>query len=87
MQGFLAKGRSQDEFLRDLVTAFAAANIPLEKLKKKQDGSGPLLRQFLEKYVRLDGEVPVIPDPSNLRGTHLPKVRDAGTPMERFSLN
>lgn len=78
LDGFVAKGNKQDVFLRDLVTAFTAANIPLEKLKKKDDGSGTLLRQFLEKYVRVEGEAPHIPDPCNLRRTHLPKVKEAG---------
>ena len=64
--------------MKDLVTAFAAANIPFEKLKKRDDGTSPLLRQFLDKYIRLDGDLPNVPDPDNLRRTHLPKVKEAG---------
>lgn len=48
LANFIAKGNKQDEFLRDLVTAFAASNIPFEKLKKKEDGTTTLLRQFLD---------------------------------------
>lgn len=72
--------------MRDLVTAFATANIPFEKLKKKADGTSTVLRQFLEKYVRLDGERPAIPDPCNLRRTHLPKVREQGLCLSWISL-
>lgn len=78
LANFIAKGNKQEEFLRDLVTAFAASNIPFEKLKKKEDGTTTLLRQFLDKYVQIDGEVPSIPDPKNLRANHLLKVREVG---------
>ena len=78
LDNFVAKGNKQEEFVKDLVTAFAAANIPFEKLKKRDDGTSPLLRQFLDKYIRLDGDLPNIPDPDNLRRTHLPKVKESG---------
>lgn len=45
-----------NEFNRDLAKAFAAANIPMEKV------SNPILYQFLEKYTKR-----VIPVPSTLR--------------------
>ena len=75
---FVAKGTKQDEFIKDMVTAFAASNIPFEKLRKMDGGGSTLLRAFLDKYVRVDGEIPHIPDPSNLRRTYLPKVMDQG---------
>ena len=52
---FVAKGNKKDEFLKDLAVAFGTCNIPFEKLKKLEDGSSTLMRQFLDKYIRLDG--------------------------------
>ena len=37
-----------------------------------------LMRQFLDKYIRVDGEVPEIPDPVSLRATHLTTLADNG---------
>ena len=58
--------------------AFTSCNIPLEKLKVGAGGEKTLMRQFLDKYLNVEGKVPHIPDPVNLRGTYLPKVRDEG---------
>ena len=57
---------------------FAAANIPLEKLKVKDNGDVRLLRKFFDKYIRVDGEAMKIPDPINLRGTYLPILMKEG---------
>ncbi len=61
LDAFVARGNKQDEFIKDLVVAFTSANIPLEKLKKNEDGKTSLVRQFLEKYLKVDGETPQIP--------------------------
>ena len=78
LDAFRSKCNKQEEFLRDLVLAFTSCNIPLEKLKVGAGGEKTLMRQFLDKYLNVEGKVPHIPDPVNLRGTYLPKVRDEG---------
>ena len=52
------------------------SNIPLEKLKE-----GSLMRQFLDKYVQVNGETmgSIVVHPNNLRGTYLGKVYEEGT--------
>ena len=70
----------QGEFLRDIVLAFSSANIPLEKLKS-EDGK-TLLRQFMDKYVKVDGNAPAIPTPVNLQGTYLKKILTEGVSIK-----
>ena len=72
---FVARGGKQEQFLKDVVKAFAATNTPLSKLEK-----GSPMRQLFEKYMTIDGD-PItgnLVDPINLRGTWLPKVYDEG---------
>ena len=64
----------EEQFLKDMVLAFTSCNIPLEKLKVADNGEKPLLRQFIEKYVTVEGKTPYIPDPVNLRANCLEKV-------------
>ena len=78
---FIAKGKRDDAFVRDLVLAFGCSNIPLEKLKENDDGGKTLLRQFLDKYVKVDEGIVNIPTPVNLRGTHLTKLQEEGIPF------
>ena len=72
------RGHKQDAFARDLVLAFASSNIPLEKLKVRDDGGKTLLRQFLDRYIKVDGEPPSIPTPVNLRNTQLRNLMSEG---------
>lgn len=67
----LNKGMSQQTFLKDITRAFAACNVPLSKLDK-----GSPMRALFEKYMVLEGQKidAILVDPSNLRGTWLPKV-------------
>ena len=80
---FFGGSTCQEEFVQHLVTAFAASNIPFEKLKKAEAGESTLLRQFLDKHFPIDGQPPSIPDPINLRANHLPKAMRAGVHIFR----
>ena len=53
----------------------------MEKLKENDDGGKTLLRQFLDKYVKVDEGIVNIPAPVNLRGTHLTKLQEEGIPF------
>lgn len=46
-----------------------------KKLKLGADRKS-FMEQFIDKYVKVDGQGPVIPNPTNLRGTYLPKVTE-----------
>ena len=82
LDGFVARGGKQEQFLKDVVKAFAATNTPLSKLEK-----GSPMRQLFEKYMQVDGApiTSTLVDPINLRGTWLPKVYDEGV-NEFYSL-
>ena len=75
LDSFISKGKEQEAFLKDTVRAFAASNVPLEKLAK-----GSPIRNLLEKYMTVNGENVgnILVDPDNLRRTWLPKVLDDG---------
>ena len=49
----MKKAKESSDYNRDLVTAFAGSNIPLEKLRE-----GSLVRKFLEKYHMLPDTTP-----------------------------
>ena len=70
LDSFLSKGKEQEAFLKDTVKAFAAANVPLEKL-----ANGSPLREYFNKYVP---QCSMLVDSDNLRRTWLPKVLDEG---------
>lgn len=71
----ISKGNKQEEFLKDVVRAFASSNVPISKL-----AMGSPMRQLFDKYMKVDGEAPSLTmvDPNNLRGTWLPKVHGEG---------
>ena len=77
LASWLSKGAKQDDFLKDVVRAFATSNVPLSKLDK----DGPV-RKLFDKYMAVEGQqgqqVPMV-DPNNLRGTWLKKVWTEGT--------
>ena len=62
----LNRGTAEQQFHKDITTAFTSVNIPLEKIGK------PPLKNFLNKYIPDFKTV----DPINYRGTSLPKVAD-----------
>lgn len=78
LDGSREQWSKQGQFLKDLVLAFTSCNIPLEKLKVSADGEKTLLRQFIDKYVTVEGKTPHIPDPVNLRENYLRKVETDG---------
>lgn len=81
MDGFVAKGRAQEQFCKDVVRAFASSNIPLSKL-----APGSPMRQLFEKYMKVDGESPslALVDPNNLRKTWVSKVHEEGVSLRGF---